>query len=53
MGIDCCELGVVCGEKSDGSCGVDVRMNGLYDGGYVEGEEDGYYDGMENIGGDC
>ena len=39
-------------KKTDATSALDLSINPYYDAGYDQGQEDGYYDGIENTRGD-
>lgn len=52
VGIDSSQFALVSPQKTDATSALDLSINPFYDAGYVQGQEDGYYDGIENIRGD-
>lgn len=52
VGIDSSQSTLVSPQKTDATSALDLSINPYYDAGYDQGQEDGYYDGIENIQGD-
>lgn len=52
VGIDSSQSTLVSPQKNDATSALDLSINPYYDAGYDQGQEDGYYDGIENIRGD-
>ena len=52
VGIDPSQPTLVAPQKTDATSALNLSINPFYDAGYVQGQEDGYYDGIENIRGD-
>ena len=52
VGIDSSQSTLVSPHKADATSALDLSINPYYDAGYDQGQEDGYYDGIENIRGD-
>lgn len=52
VGIDSSQPTLVAPQKTDATSALDLSINPYYDVGYDQGQEDGYYDGIENIRGD-
>lgn len=52
VGIYSSQSTLVSPQKTDATSALDLSINPYYDAGYDQGQEDGYYDGIENIRGD-
>ena len=52
VGIDSSQPTLVAPQKTDATSALDLSINPYYDAGYDQGQEDGYYDGIENTRGD-
>ena len=52
VGINSSQSTLVSPKKTDATSALDLSINPYYDAGYDQGQEDGYYDGIENIRGD-
>ena len=52
VGIDSSQPTLVAPQKTDATSALDLSINPYYDVGYDQGQEDGYYDGIENTRGD-
>lgn len=52
VGIDSSQSTLVSLQKTDATSALDLSINPYYDVGYDQGQENGYYDGIENIRGD-
>ena len=52
VGIDSSQSTLVSPQTHDATSALDLSINPYYDAGYDQGQEDGYYDGIENIRGD-
>ena len=52
VGIDSSQSTLVAPQTHDATSALDLSINPYYDAGYDQGQEDGYYDGIENIRGD-
>ena len=52
VGIDSSQSTLVSPQKTDATSAHELSINPYYDAGYDQGQEDGYYDGIENIRGD-
>lgn len=49
VGIDSSQSTLVAPQTHDATSALDLSINPYYDAGYDQGQEDGYYDGIENI----
>ena len=52
VGIDSSQSTLVSQQTHDATSALDLSINPYYDAGYDQGQEDGYYDGIENTRGD-
>ena len=52
VGIDSSQSTLVSLQKTDATSALNLSINPYYDVGYDQGQENGYYDGIENIRGD-
>lgn len=52
VGIDSFQSTPISPRNSDVTSALDLSINPYYDAGYDQGQEDGYYDGIENVRGD-
>ena len=52
VGIDSSQSTLVSPQKTDATSALNLSINPYYDAGYDQGQENGCYDGIENIRGD-